>query len=444
MADFSNDITRYIKGEMTPAERHALEKKALSDPFLADALEGAQEVKDTNFLEDVRFLHETIDKKSNEKSSESSLWTWSLRIAAGLLLLLLATYMTWNFIDRDIANPQLSSTDKPEATSPALGSSDSARSKTEKNTLALAEKFDSREKTGSGRTITTEPPAMKKAEPDGNDAKTEDLILEEVTKPTSAAEASSTAGVTSREIPPYPISATEAKNEEEVSGDVAKEEDRSARKSGAKKMVSPSIQQLKNAIRGRVTSAEDGSPLPGVNVVIKGTTTGTITDLSGNYVLENIENASILQYSFIGLQSKEVSVDDKSTLDVALNVDVTQLSEVVVTGYGIGKDSEVAPTVDLAHPTIGNRAYKKYLEESLRYPPKALDTRTEGRVTVEFFVETNGTLTDFIVVKGIGSGCDEELIRLIQEGPAWLPTKKENAPVRDKARVRLKFELPKK
>jgi protein TonB len=50
-------------------------------------------------------------------------------------------------------------------------------------------------------------------------------------------------------------------------------------------------------------------------------------------------------------------------------------------------------------------------------------------------------LTNFIILRGIGGGCDEELIRLIKEGPKWIPTKKDNVPVQDKAKVRLKFEL---
>ena len=97
----------------------------------------------------------------------------------------------------------------------------------------------------------------------------------------------------------------------------------------------------------------------------------------------------------------------------------------------------------MAHPENGNRAFKQYLEKSIRYPEQAKAKAVEGRVTVEFTIQPNGSLTDFTVIRGIGSGCDEELIRLIKEGPRWIPTKKDNIPVQDKAKVRLKFELPK-
>ncbi len=87
-------------------------------------------------------------------------------------------------------------------------------------------------------------------------------------------------------------------------------------------------------VSGRVTSTEDRSSLPGVNVVIKGTTTGTVTDADGNYRLNVPAGGGSLVFSFIGLQTEEVPIGDRTTVDVSLALDVTQLSEVVVVGYG--------------------------------------------------------------------------------------------------------------
>jgi TonB family protein len=97
----------------------------------------------------------------------------------------------------------------------------------------------------------------------------------------------------------------------------------------------------------------------------------------------------------------------------------------------------------LAYPENGNRAFRQYLEKNIAYPEEAKARKIEGRVTVDFFVEPDGSVTGFTIIRGIGGGCDEELIRLIKEGPKWIPTKRDNTPVRDKVRVRLKFELPK-
>src|SRR5262249_49611751 len=80
-------------------------------------------------------------------------------------------------------------------------------------------------------------------------------------------------------------------------------------------------------VSGKVTSAEDGSGLPGVNVVVKGTTRGTITDAEGTYSLAVPASAGVLVYTFIGLSTQEVSIGDRSIVDVRMSQDVTHLSE---------------------------------------------------------------------------------------------------------------------
>lgn len=88
-------------------------------------------------------------------------------------------------------------------------------------------------------------------------------------------------------------------------------------------------------ITGKVTSAEDGSALPGVNVVLKGTTTGTVTNSQGAYSITISSGDGILIFSFIGLITQEVKLGVSNVINVALQSDVSQLSEVVVTGYAI-------------------------------------------------------------------------------------------------------------
>ncbi|MBL6449811.1 mucoidy inhibitor MuiA family protein [Fulvivirga sp. 29W222] len=85
-----------------------------------------------------------------------------------------------------------------------------------------------------------------------------------------------------------------------------------------------------NEVSGRVIG-EDGMPLPGVNVLIKGTTVGTITDIDGNYRLPLTQDAQTIVYSFVGMVSQEQSIGHRSVMDVVLYDDTQQLSEVVVT-----------------------------------------------------------------------------------------------------------------
>ncbi|MEO1009842.1 MAG: SusC/RagA family TonB-linked outer membrane protein [Bacteroidota bacterium] len=91
-------------------------------------------------------------------------------------------------------------------------------------------------------------------------------------------------------------------------------------------------------VSGTVTDATDGSPLPGVNVVEKGTSNGTSTDFDGNYTIEVASDASVLTFSSLGYSAKDVSVAGQSTINTSLEEDAEQLGEVVVTALGISKD----------------------------------------------------------------------------------------------------------
>lgn len=97
--------------------------------------------------------------------------------------------------------------------------------------------------------------------------------------------------------------------------------------------------QQQQLIRGKVTD-ETGSPFPGVNVVIKGTTTGTVTATDGTYVLEVPSNAVTLIFSFVGYMPQEISIGQLTNIDVTLQPDVTALDEVVITALGIEKETK--------------------------------------------------------------------------------------------------------
>lgn len=105
-------------------------------------------------------------------------------------------------------------------------------------------------------------------------------------------------------------------------------------------LVSLSAMAQERTVSGRVTSTEDGSSLPGVNVIIKGTTNGTVTDADGSYRLSIPSSGGSLVFSFIGLQTSEVAVGDRAIVDVSLSLDVTQLSEIVVTGVSVGTSTK--------------------------------------------------------------------------------------------------------
>ncbi len=100
-------------------------------------------------------------------------------------------------------------------------------------------------------------------------------------------------------------------------------------------------------VSGNVTD-EGGLPLPGVSVIIKGTTTGTVTDIDGNFSIPNVNSDSTLVFSFIGLKTQEIPIGGKSTFNVEMQEQTIGLEEVVAVGYGIQKKESVVGAITQA------------------------------------------------------------------------------------------------
>ncbi len=96
----------------------------------------------------------------------------------------------------------------------------------------------------------------------------------------------------------------------------------------------PGLGNFDRRITGKVTSADDNEPLPAVNIIIKGTMSGTVTDVNGNYTLTVPDNGGTLVFSYVGFISQEVVVGNSSTINIVLVADEKTLEQVVVIGYG--------------------------------------------------------------------------------------------------------------
>ncbi len=97
-------------------------------------------------------------------------------------------------------------------------------------------------------------------------------------------------------------------------------------------------------VSGRVVG-ENGSPLPGVNILVKGTTTGTTTNVDGDYRIEVAEGSEILVFTFIGYSTREIPIENQSVINVTLDPDVKSLEEVVVIGYGTQSKQDLTSSV---------------------------------------------------------------------------------------------------
>ncbi len=404
MGDLRNDIERYRNGQMSPSEMHALEKKALSDPFLADALEGAMAIEPAAFSEDVASLQKAIHGATNK--SRTVFFT-PLRMAAGIALIVGVGAIIF-FMNPSDDQLMISKAEPP----PTLSSP----------------KPDSMETTSSSGAASEQTEQSKATE------------IAEAPKPTVQSKKSKDEPATTpRELAdsndPTPV--VEAEESEAVAKQppVTASEDSSPLQGQAAGITTVNSHRIK----GHVVAMEDGLPLPGVNVMIKGTTQGTTTDLRGDFSLD-VPDQSLLVFSFVGLETVEKSVPPQGTLRVDMKEDVSQLSEVVITRAALPRPETEEPIVKLAEPVGGFKAYNRYLEDSLRYPQQALDKQVKGRVVVEFNVGVDGKLDNFVVMRGLGYGCDDEVIRLVKEGPEWIPSTEDNKAVETSVRVRMRFD----
>ena len=92
-------------------------------------------------------------------------------------------------------------------------------------------------------------------------------------------------------------------------------------------------------------------------------------------------------------------------------------------------------------PSGGMAAWNNYLSENLKYPAQAKEMGVEGTVIAVFVINTDGSITDVELLRGIGAGCDEEAVRVIQNAPNWEPGKQRGQAVRTRMRLPIRFKL---
>jgi TonB-dependent SusC/RagA subfamily outer membrane receptor len=148
-------------------------------------------------------------------------------------------------------------------------------------------------------------------------------------------------------------------------------------------------------VSGRVTGEETGAPIPGVNVILKGTTIGTVTDIDGNYKVNVPEEGGILIYSFIGLATEEVRIGDQSVINMGMTADIRQLSEVVVTAIGVEREQKA----------LGYAVKTVNTDDIMRARETNIVNQLSGRVAGAQITSTSGGVgaSSRIVLRGASS-----------------------------------------
>ena len=397
----------YIRGLRKGKEAHRLEKESMQDPFLADAMDGYNQVEG-NHEQRIEKLRMQVSAHSAKKKNTYAI-TWS--IAACLIIgfgissyfLFLKKSMTDEvFIAEESVSTKLAEPAAPPT--PAIPATPTVPATPQKE-IALA---------------TTK-------------VKTDSTPISEITA-RQADKKDMIAKIQTTSQPQQGVPVMEEVSEEtaalqEVVATMDTFESESDKKMKLAKVAT--ILPQKNMIKGRVTD-EKGEPLIGASVTYKGTNIGTITNMNGEFSLVKKDDKKRLTAEYIGYDPVEIRVDTSRTMLIAMNENKQTLNEVVVVGYGAKKNKksttlgsvvkveEQAEKEITPQPVIGKRSYQKYLKENLVRPADEKCAQVKGKVVLTFLVNKEGRPFYIKVKESLCESADKEAIRLIQEGPDWI------------------------
>ena len=362
-------LSDYIQGLRKGKEAHRLEKESMKDPFLADAIDGYNQVEG-NHEQRIEQLRIQISARSTKKRNTYAI-IWS--VAACLV------------IGFGISSYFLFPKETPEPVIPIIPQKE----------IALV---PTKTKTDS---TPISPVSMKQADKKDIIAKSRTTI----SKPPSAP-------ITTMPMEEETSDQMVAATDEEVIMTTGASDPESVKKMRIAKMA---VIPTNDIIKGKVTD-QKGEPLIGASVMYKGTNIGTVTDMNGEFsLLKKAENKQ-LTAQYIGYDPVEVPVDTSRTMLIAMNEDQKGLSEVVVVGHGVNKKANKDNT---PQPVDGKRKYLKYLKKNLVRPTDETCAQVKGKVVLTFLVNRDGRPFHIKVKKSLCESSDKEAIRLVQEGPDW-------------------------
>ena len=401
----------YIRGLRKGKEAHRLEKESMQDPFLADAMDGYNQVEG-NHEQRIEKLRMQVSAHSAKKKNTYAI-TWS--IAACLIIgfgissyfLFLKKSMTDEvFIAEESVSIKLAEPAAPPT--PAIPATPTVPATPQKE-IALA-------------TTKVKTDSTPISEITARQADKKDMIakIQTTSQPQGAPVAA---------VPMMEEVSEETAALQEVVATIDTFESESDKKMKLAKVAT--ILPQNNMIKGRVTD-EKGEPLIGASVTYKGTNIGTITNMNGEFSLVKKDDKKRLTAEYIGYDPVEIQVDTSRTMLIAMNENKQALNEVVVVGYGakknkksttLGSDAKVKEQTEkeiTLQPVIGKRSYQKYLKEHLVRPTDEKCAQVKGKVVLTFLINKEGRPFYIKVKESLCESADKEAIRLIQEGPDWI------------------------
>ncbi len=424
------EYLQYLKGELSGRERNAFERKMETHPFEKDALEGLEGLSPGEAEEDILALHARLNKRLTRRRRIA--WYSAAATVASLLIVGTIFLQIHDFNtapeDKALREMELPVTmdEQPETEAEAVEADHKAKETGSQSDEDLRS--------------AKEPSPRKESAPASHVATQPEIVVEEATPADRGDETTSEKG-----------GAASIENVTEVPEKKGMQASKSRvyELSEAKKAEEPALsaEELSEVIMGKVqgvvTSAEDQGPLPGASVMIRGTATGVVTDMQGQFSLPVEEDQSTtLVASYIGMETLEQQAFAGSEVELVMQPSLATLDEVVVVAYG----SEPATTGEVlnreAEPATGYKAFRQYIEESIRFPAAETDTTISRAVVVlKFTLTAEGEITEVRPLRSPGIVFTDEATRLVMEGPSWNPAiNPYGTSIEEEVRLRIVFK----
>jgi hypothetical protein len=435
---------RYLKGELSGKERHALERDLEADPFEKEAMEGFELIAPGELEEDLLSLHDRL-RKRHQRRRRVALYS----IAASVASLLVVGTIFFNIYD---FNPEAGQETVPEEKSILMEDSP------KRSEPSVAEVTDPAEKQQvAGERDAKGPGAIKKmAAPTDK---------QEVVVPVQNFEMAAMEEADEVVIEEAEVAALQIADEEgpEIAEEIAPVPETDAvvaveaaptRRQKRAMSKARTVPSYTSQVSGVVVSAEDMEPLPDASLLVKGSSSDYVTDMQGRFTLPSgEETTTTIIASYVGMVTDEYQLAGGEDNRVVMQPDLATLNEVVVVGYEPPGETyptsavqrvkmeqqEDYATKSVAEPAAGYEAFKMYMEENIRFP--AGDTISKREVVVlKFTVTPDGNISNIKSLRSPGDEFTEEAIRLLKEGPRWKPALGENGPTHDVVRMRIVFK----
>lgn len=429
---FAADIEKYHKGLLSARERHELEKAALDDPFLADALEGYA-LAGVNPIADINELKRKLSDRTNKTkvvplASDQRTFRWWFRVAVMIIVVAGAGILVYQFVfnkkTNEVAQNKIEeikpiSKDSEKTTTPVTIIKDKTIASTNSEKKESKNISSTHELSNKPQTNIVSSPkeSGKVASPSFKRLKKESIAATQSVKEDSANLKNTLAEKST-------FKSNNNQNDFFVHGVANK---KPARISNDKFAIASNMNNnaailvRNNVFRGEIVDANN-NPLPFANITNVDDSVGTYADAKGNFNIVSPDTVLNVQVQSLGYTNTITQLhnnvkNNSVTLQENKDMDAVVISHKKINSERRSLDNNMK--VEESEPDDGWYNYDVYLANNLKVPETIRTKHENGEVEISFEVNKNGEPTNLKVEKSLCNECDKEAIRLIKQGPKW-------------------------